>query len=274
MLEVCLDDAHTVIIELDDNAFVHRWKEVFDRAVNSSTVDQTSSFAFRISKTQALQQLTDSAQVINDFFKREIVPVTVMDQYDQDYCNRVHVIFEQLSGTYDQPTKLFLLAPDAVKLAIRNLNFYVHVLEHDQFEQQNLWYINFDRSHVDRWPLLDQDYDLFQRVVEPGRVYIHYVELGKTHLDLYKDGLPADYEAQKNLHHFSADLTVWLGPKGDVFDAGFESWAQHNSIDLENKRLGLGILPIGRIKDLDTARQYIYNAKKITQLRIYHGQTI
>jgi hypothetical protein len=274
MLEVCLDDAHKVVIELDDNDFVHRWVEVFNCAVQHSTVDQTACFAFRISKSQALQKLEQVAQAINHFCKKEMVPLPSASWSTDDYCNRAHLIFEQLSGTYDSPTRFFTLAPKHVKEAIRDLNFYVHVLEQDQAEQDNLWYINFDRHYVNRQALIDQDYDLFQRQVQPGAVYVHYAELGKTHLDLYKDGLCADYQAQKNLHYFAADLTVWLGPEIDYFSTDFESWAHENKIDLQDKKLGLGILPVGRVKDLDTARQFIYNAKKITQLRIYHGQTI
>lgn len=268
-----MDDAHSVVIDLDDNAFVHRWIEVFNRAVSCSTVDHTASFAFRIPKSQALDNLTQAGRLVNEFFRREIVPAAP-PQWNNDYCNSVHMAFEKLSGEYDRPTRLFMLAPEHVKSAIRDLNFYVHVLEQDQEGQNNQWYINFDRAYVDRRPLIDQDYYLFQRLVESGRVYVHYAELGKTHLDLYKDGLPADYKAQKNLHYFAADLTIWLGPEIDLFTEDFESWAQDNKIDLQDKRLGLGILPIGRVRDLDTAKKYIYNAEKITQLRIYHGQTI
>jgi hypothetical protein len=270
MLEVRLDDAHSVFIDLDDNDLVHRWIPVFDRATKNRTIDQSACFVFNISKSQALEQLKLAAQNINLFLKHPVVP-QVEHNWDIDYCNQVHMAFEQLHGSFDEPTKLMMCAPDQIKQSIRDLNFYVHILEHDDYEQQNLWYINFSKDGMERLPLQDTDYDRFLDRMEPGMVFMHYADLGKTHAELYHDKLPANYKGLKNLHYLAADISIWLGNTVDYFRSGFRTWAADNSIDLSDPKLGLGILPLGRLRDLDTARELIYNAKNISQLRIHYG---
>lgn len=266
-----MDDAHSVFIKLDDNTLVHRWLPMFNRAVQCSTIDQTSCFLFRISKEQALTQLRQAAININQFLKHSVVPTVDDSWHRSDICNRIHLVFEQLHGSFEEPTKLFICAPQLIKQSIRDLNFYVHVLEQQDYEQKNLWYINFDRNSMERQALDELDYELFQHHMTPGLVFLHYAELGKTHAELYADGLPADYAGQKNLHYLGADISIWLGDTVDYFRPGFKNWAQENNIDYTDKRLGLGILPVGHLLDLDHARELIYNASKISQLRIHHG---
>ena len=271
MIEVRLDDAHSVFIKLDDNTLVHRWLPMFNRAVQCSTIDQTACFLFKISKEQALEQLQQASSNINQFLKHAVVPDVDEHWHSSDYCNNIHAVFERLNGTFDEPSRLFICAPQHIKQSIRDLNFYVHILEQEEHEQQNFWYINFDRNSMERQTLNESDYAHFQYHMTPGLVFVHYAELGKTHAELYADGLPATYAGQKNLHYLGADVSIWLGDTVDYFRSGFREWAQKNNINLDDKRLGIGVLPIGHLMDLDHARELIYNANKISNLRIHYG---
>ncbi len=270
MLEVRLDDAHSVFIDLDDNDLVHRWIPVFDRATKNRTIDQSACFVFNISKSQALEKLKLAIANINSFLKHAVVP-TIEHSWNTEYCNLVHMAFEKLHGSFDEPTRLMLCAPDHVKQSIRDLNFYVHILEQNDYEQQNLWYINFSKDGTERLSLQEKDYDRFLDHMESGIVFMHYADLGKTYAEIYHDNLPATYQGLKNLHYLAADISIWLGDTVDYFRPGFRAWAVENSIDISNPKLGLGILPLGRLRDLDTARELIYNAKNISQLRIHYG---
>jgi hypothetical protein len=170
---------------------------------------------------------------------------------------------------------LFSIAPADIQQAIRALNFLVHRLEIRPYLDPH-WYISFDKNCYQRLSLEPKDYEHFQNHIPSGQAFIHYAELGKTMIDLYKDGLAPNYAGLKNLHYYSAEISVNLGSDDiELFTQGFRDWAHANSVDITDPRLGIGIIPIGMVRNVDTARQIVYNGNSITHLRItHHGQTI
>ena len=276
MLEIQVDHHEVIKVDLYPNNFVDRWKQLFVETANSCQVNQLESFVFNLPEDVARQRLLTAIDTINQFLKTELIVVPLEINWDdQTWYNQLHKIFEDLSGPWGKPTRLFSIAPDKVKSAVRDLNFYVHRLEVRPYKNSSSFYISFDKNCYKRYQLEHTDYEYFQHYAEPGEAFIHYAELGKTHYDLYKDGLPTDYSGLKNLHYYSAEISIWLGKQPRrFFEDSFYEWADQNNIDVSSKIIGLGIIPIGCIKDVDSARKIVYNGTNITSLRINHGKTI
>jgi hypothetical protein len=276
MLEIQVDHAQVIVVDLYHNHFVNKWKKLFLKTVETCEVNQPESFIGNCSEHRAQQNLLDAITAINKFFNKDFIKVpATINWEDQNWYNYLHQIFEQLSGTWNNPTRLMTFANAQVREAIRNINFYVHRLEKRPYQQEASLFVSFNKDCYTRKKFDIEDYQYFQHHVESGQVYIHYAELGKTYLDLYEDGLPFDYAGAKNLHYYSAEIAIRLEPcKKELFDTGFYNWLQQNNIDINDKTLGIGILPIGQVKDVDKAGNIVYNGSRITNLRIDHGKTI
>jgi hypothetical protein len=270
MLSIEIDHCHLVAVDLYSNDFVSKWSLLFEQTVTTCDINQNESFTCCLTEERSQQRLLLAIDTINRFFKNDFIEVPAnIDWNDQCWYNILHTKFEQLAGTYDSPSRLFTIAPDTVKDAIRSLNFYVHRLETRPYRANEVWYISFDKDCYKRIPLDTEDYKYFQSVIEPGQAFVQYADLGKTTIDLYKDGLPKDYPGLKNLHYYSAELSLHLGPEFiELFTDDFREWANTNSIDLDDPTLGLGVIPVGKVRDLDTARQIVYNGNNITKLRM------
>lgn len=270
MLEIEIDHCRTVAVDLYQNQFVSKWQMLFERTTSACAINQVESFACKITELESQQRLLRAIDHINEFLKKPFIEITEPCNWDdQNWYNYLHSKFEQLSGSYGRPTRLFEIAPHTVRDAIRALNFYVHRLETRPYQKLKPWYISFDKNCYQRLPLESDDYELFEFVVQPGQAVIHYAELGKNLVDLYQDGLPTTYSGLRNLHFYSAEISISLSDKPfDLFPRGFVQWAQSKGIDVANKKLGIGTIPIGTVKDLDTTRQTVYTGNSITKLRI------
>lgn len=270
MLEIEVDGCYTVAIELYQNQFVAKWQKLFETTASACKINQVECFACRISEQEAQQRLLDSILYINKFLKKNFIEVpNIIDWESQHWYNYLHVQFEKLSGPYGQPTRLFAQAPYDFREAVRALNFYLHRIEIRPYTKFKPWYISFDKNCYKRLPLDHDDYQWFTTTVQPGQVVVHYSELGKTLIDVYKDKLSIDYAGMKNLHYYSAEISICLSDKPIcLFPAGFEQWATERNIDVTDKKLGIGALPVGQVQNLDIVRQAVYNGKSITKLRI------
>jgi hypothetical protein len=274
MLEIEVDHCHLVTVDLYRNDFVSRWAALFEKTAASCAVNQLESFSCNLTESQAKERLMAAITAINQFLKREVIDLPKETSWDdQGWFNHIHSKFEQLSGTYGNPTRLFAIAPSPIREAIRALNFYVHRLE---MKEHIPWYISFNKDCYTRLPLQPDDYRLFSDTVRSGQAVIHYADLGKTTIDLYEDGLPKDYPGLQNLHYYSAEISIHLGLNHkQLFSDGFRTWAKNNSIDIDDPMQGTGLIPIGDVRNIDMARQIVYNGSSITNLRItHHGQTI
>lgn len=269
MLEIEVDHCHQVAVDLYSNDFVLRWIQLFEQTASNCNINQEESFACNLTSQQCQLRLLDAIGTINQFLKRDFVHVPdPIDWHSQDWYNYLHEKFEQLSGAYGQPSRLFAVAPDSLRRAVRCLNFYIHKLETSQLER-DLWYISFDKECYTRIPLQSTDYQYFSNQIDPGQVFVHYAELGKTAVDLYHDRLPLDYPGFKNSHYYSAEVSCYLGSDPvSLFTPDFCDWAQHNGIDTTDPTQGLGVIPVGSVRNIDTARQIVYNGNNITNLRM------
>lgn len=276
MLEIEVDGDKTVVVNLNNNSFVHKWAQLFEETLSTCDIEQNNSFSCVLSETQSQQRLLSAIQIVNKFLKKQFIEVPdTIDWDNQDWYNYLHSKFEKLSGPFGEPTKLFMLAPGEVKTAIRDINTYVHRLETRPYKPVKAWYISFDKNRYRRIPLQPDDYNLFQYHLCSGEAFIQYAELGKTYLDIFNDNLPLDYQGVKNLHYYSAEFSIWLSDQDKIiYEDDFYQWANNNGIDTSNKQLGLGFIPIGKVTDVSHARNIVCNGSKITNLRINHGKTI
>ena len=77
-------------------------------------------------------------------------------------------------------------------------------------------------------------------------VYLDYNELGKPYNDLFHDNLPITYGATKNKHYIGADILLSFTDNKDIFGDKFIKWLKNNNVDPYDKKLGLGLIPIGK----------------------------
>ena len=252
-------------IKLNNNNFVHKWIEELRWCLDNCEFNQQEAFSGLLTLINARQILNNACVTINNYIKGfiDIKP----EEDSQEYFNYLHSKFEQLSGKFGKPTRLFTIANPELKSAIRNLNFFIHRVESKKSTKLNL-YISFNKDQYRRHPLAESDYQYFGFEHSPGTLYLHYVELGKEFIDLYQDNLSIDYPGFANLHYYSGEATLSFESYNCFADTNYLAWLKDNDIDPYNKRLGHGKIPLGTVVDIDSAIEYIKEYKHINKILI------
>jgi hypothetical protein len=248
--------------------FHRRWLDELEWCLINCKVDQQQTFSYFQSDSERKNILLDSIKKINVFFKREYIKLPQSICWDnQEFFNELHLKFEELSGEYGKPTKLFYVAPPHIKQAIRNLNYYIHTIESGNFS--NTLYVNFDKDSYQRQPLSEKDYELFEvSDEEAGYLYLGYCELGKKHYDVFKDKLPLAYANTKNLHYYSGEFFISLG-NGKKDADEFKSWCVTNGVDYTNKKLGIGLIKLGELNESpDSIRNLLKKHRYLHSIKI------
>jgi hypothetical protein len=230
-------------IKLNDNNFVHKWIEELRWCLDNCEFNQQEAFSGLLTLSNAEQILNNACVTINKYMKGFI---EIETDHSQEYFNYLHSKFEQLSGKFGKPTRLFSIANKELKTAIRNLNFYIHRLEDNKI-LVNKFYISFNKDQYRRHPLAESDYQYFEFEYSPGTLYLHYAELGKEFIDLYQDNLSIDYPGFANLHYYSGEAILSFESYNCFADTNYLTWLKDNDIDPYNKRLGHGKIPLGTV---------------------------
>jgi hypothetical protein len=181
--------------------------------------------------------------------------------------NYLHLKFETLSGSYGKPTRLFAIANDELKQAIRALNFYVHCIE-DKTNARSGLYLSFDKNQYRRQSLEPSDYQYFEFEFEPGTLVVSYVELGKELCDLYEDSLPLDYANLKNLHYYSGESWLIFDRYAPLENKGYVDFLINSGFDPYDKTLGHGKIPIGTLVDFERGLELIKSNQFIHTIKI------
>ena len=148
-------------ISLNSNLFVDKWIQELRWCLTNCEFNQDEAFAKFLSLDESSKILTEACYTINCYLKNFIeVRENILDQ-DQDYFNYLHLKFEELSGQFEKPTRLFTIANQDLKSAIRKLNFFVHRVEKKKKIPHSL-YISFNKDQYRRQPLMDEDYQNFE----------------------------------------------------------------------------------------------------------------
>lgn len=254
-------------ILLNDNSFVNKWTKELRWCLDNCNLNQQEAFAGLLTLNEAEQILENACVTINKYLKNFIELRPAIANQPQEYFNYLHSKFEQLSGEFGKPTKLFNASNPELKQAIRNLNFFVHRVEIKKDIAPNL-YISFNKDQYRRHPLSTEDYQYFEFAAPPGTLFLHYAELGKDFVDLYEDGLDLSYKGFKNLHYYSGEATLNLIEYDAFKDKNYLNWLTKNKVDPYNKSLGHGKIPIGQVKDLVDVLNKITTYKHIKEILI------
>jgi hypothetical protein len=252
-------------ISLYQNPFTEKWINELRWCLNNCDFNQDEAFTAFKNKQNIQNRLTAACVTINKYLKNFIEIRQNLDEQPQEYFNYLHQKFESLSGEYNKPTRLFVIANHELKSAIRDLNFYVHAFE--SYGKQS-FYISFNKDQYRRYGFSEDDYDYFQFECEPGTLILHYAELGKNYFDLYKDGLDISYQGFKNLHYYSGEASLLFSGFSMTKNSQYINWLEKNNIDPFNKSLGHGIICLGKVLDLDTTYTKITDNKHIKQIII------
>jgi hypothetical protein len=263
-------------ITIYDNSFTRKWVKELSWCLDNCDFNQNEAFASNISLKNAEEILTQSCITINKYLKNFIEVRNDILNQPQEYFNYLHSKFELLSGNYGKPTRLFTIANQELKDAIRKLNFFVHRVETKKQPVPKL-YISFNKDQYRRQPFEQADYDFFKFEFLAGTLYLHYVELGKEFIDLYEDNLSLDYTGFKNLHYYSGEASIMTSDYNAFEDEKFKEWLLNQGIDPYDKKLGHGKIPLGKVDDLVVAIDSIAKFKYINKILIKesnHGKTI
>jgi hypothetical protein len=254
-------------ITLNNNAFVQKWIQELRWCLDNCNFEQQEAFAGLMSLEHSAEIVTESCVIINQYLKNFIdTKENLLDQ-NQEYFNYLHLKFEQLSGKFGQPTRLFAVANTELKTAIRNLNFFVHRIEKKK-QTIPIMYLSFNKDQYQRHPLADEDYKHFEFTVPAGTLVVHYVELGKDFVDLYEDNLPINYQNLQNLHYYSGEASICLEEYNCFEDQGYVDWLRYHNIDPYDKKLGHGKLVLGKVDNLDDACAKIHQYRHIRNIII------
>ncbi len=254
-------------ITLYDNSFTQRWVEELRWCLSNSTIYQVESFSPQYTLDESRDLLINSCEIINRYIENFIEIRPNIKQQPQEYFNYLHNKFEQLSGTWENPTRLFTIANQELKTAIRYLNLFVHKVE-EQLDHPTGLDIKFNKENLRRQEIISSDYDFFEFNSAPGTLFLHYAELGKEFIDLYEDNLPIDYAAFTNQHHYTGEASISFFEYNAFSRPGYIEWLQSHGINPYNKTLGHGKIPLGIVDNLEDAISKINNYRHIDNILI------
>jgi len=240
-----IDRSPSFRLHLYNNSVARKWKTLIDSIYvgDGEDIDHMRTFFKFQTKKNVKNILITAIKNVNSFLKHEFI--TIPTKWDQETFNNLHIIFEKLSGDHDNPTKLIKIAPMKIKESIRDINYCIHTLESPKETDLRIqWTKKREQTH--RVKLENNDYELVQFHQNAKEVYLDYNELGKAYNDLFHDNLPITYRAIKNKHYIGADILLSFTDNKDIFGDNFIKWLKNNNVDPYDKKIGLGLIPIGK----------------------------
>jgi len=200
-----------------------------------------------------------------------------------DAMNRLHRYFEDLQGEAWGLSNYYKVADFQTKYAIRQLNVLCHELESYVLSlRKSVMEPEWQRpSQIMTWlqaprqSLLEQDFALFKENNfdrELGGVYLHWAQIGKTHIEVFRDedGAPVNDAVCSSINalkyytgefdvEWGKDVTEQSAPWHAEEQNKFTTWLQENGFDADDPKLALGYIKIGHCnlkKSFDTEDQY------------------
>ena len=254
-------------ILLNDNDFVRKWTEELRWHLNNCEFDQQEAFATLLTLQEKADILKKSCLTINKYLKNFIEIREDFVNQSQEYFNYLHRKFEILSGGFGKPTRLFSVANQELKDAIRQLNFFVHSTEIKKESYPGM-YLSFNKDQYRRQPFEEDDYKYHEFAFPPGTLISHFQELGKEFIDLYEDQLELDYPGFKNLHFFGGEAWLILIKVSRMDDPLFIEWLRARGIDPYDKKLGHGRIPLGHVEDISQVSDMLKKHQYLKELII------
>lgn len=201
-----------MVFDLEDSPIADLWLERMSHRQNWPLDDARRFYGFNSAQQEqalAKDMILQCVKTINQHDPVVTRPFTSVQ--DQDYLNYLHHIFEVYHGLLDQQnTEWWLRAPLAVQQALAQLNIAVHRCESLRSARPRFvctWFGMPKTQKLDPSVMMQHG----GLNIDFGGVYLNYVEIGKTLLDLATDNDQyIDDSAFKPFDHYSADFAVYF----------------------------------------------------------------
>lgn len=249
------EDSLILSYNLRINPLVTRWVDCVLRAQSQYSIDHPDRFyGFGSIMQQSAQAIETINRLVNYIEKNSNITIgcTLYNVHDQETLNFLHSIFEVHHGLLDVDN-----SSSEVKKALSDLNIAVHRCESIQrgaMPRHVVTWFGLPKTEI----LKKDDYELFEQQTKFGTVYLNYVEIGKTLLDLSvdNDSYISD-DAFQPFKHFSADFVVkfWDNSNENYAIQAEEYYKKHQNF-FENRGYSweilsksIGAIPVADIVD-------------------------
>ena len=271
-LQIQYGSDFTLDFRILEHQFTPRWLARLEQAQQDYTIDDPTRFyGFGEQQEQinnSIIRINQCINVINDY--KPIIDKRLHDIQDQDTLNYLHHIFEIYHGVLDQQTPEFFSMPKQVQQALADLNVLVHRCEsvyRGSVPRHVVTYYGLPKTET----FMEQDYALFTDRVRFGRVFLNYVEIGKTLEDLAEDeDQYISDDAFRLWQHYSADFNVHFWTSNDrqrelkhakikqYYDKHYDFFSSRG-YEWSDPRLTFGSIPLADL-ETDLSEQEILNA--------------
>lgn len=267
-IKILFDTDFKLSVSLLQTDFVLRWTKLLENEIAEQTLMHDDTYSSLMSESQSRLCLEQAIEKVNKFLQVEFIKIpTTQDYEDKNFYNQLHQQFEKLAGSdWDKPTRLMILAPDSVKLAVKHINRFCHRLERRPYTIDPFMRIEFNTHRKESF--LPQDYDLFESVDFDNTVVLDYSTLGKSLYECFEDGLGIDYPALRNQEHYCANFVLRFGPPSKNLSKRqeFLNWCAEQGIK-EIPKSAVGSIKLGKI-DQANSFEHIKKTAKIVNITL------
>lgn len=261
--------------ELDNHRFVNRWKENLKKSRELPILDNGVFYGSCINdKKSILKVMLESLQIVNELAKKPEMRIEMQPHLDMDqkFLDALHKEFERLSADLDAYGADRKKGSDA----LINLNTSIHQMEDivslAAKPEESVPYFSFDVNFVGGKieELKRKDFDYFTLNRKYGELYLNYNTVG---VPVYYAYIHKEQKPPVSQSTFKADFTVSFNP-----DYQFEEWDkmgewldENFKLDVNDKQLALGYIPLGRCLDIHTKTpkdlaQFVKTHRKIVDV--------
>lgn len=175
---------------------------------------------------------------------------------NRDKLNELHHEFEIRIGQVWNPGARYLSSNHLARHAIRQINHLVHEAEAlREFETQRVPKPAVLASFygAPRGFLEGDDFREFSLETRFGDVFLHYCQLGKTHLEAFNDRDDhIDVSNINGLRYYTGEFDLYLRPEmaSDAFKLmreSFDNWLRQRGFDPKDPKLALGHAKIAEL---------------------------
>lgn len=269
-----------LVYNLHSSAITQKWaKRVLAEQELGLSIRENGWFHGFSNLTRTLKSLSDvvneQIDIINSKFPGSIC-IRAYPDMPQGQLNKLHVFFETLRGSIENPGPLWIDGDEAIRKALEKFNVYIHRYEehfHNLVKSNprfSVMYYSascFEKTRQ-RFPLDDDDFDEFKLIREMGDLYLHYCEVGKPILDAFFDNdTDVGEDNIRPLRYYSCDFDCYFGnswnAKRNIILPRLEQWLRERNKDISDKYLGLGYITMGRINRVETFGREVSDAEII-----------
>lgn len=184
-------------------------------------------------------------------------------ELDRDKLNELHHEFEVRIGQVWNPNPSYLKADFITRHAIRQINHLVHEAE----ALADLKSSGTPKPAVlaaffgaPRTLLTNSDLAEFQLQTSFGDVFLHYCQLGKTHLEAFNDNDTHIADENINgLRYFTGEFDIYFRPSSskqeiNLLKNRLSSWLRNQRLDPHDPRLAIGHALVARLSERSKER--------------------